>query len=196
MLADQTFRLTFASTMPQIQNAATLAFASLLTKVCGYMNTVTRARHFTADGRHEVKFVEFFQRFPTLMTYLGAELEKATSLSCLETSLDVHPSLYPILALLSRLRPSLDKDKSAYTDGKCGDDFFVPLVRCMSGRYLAVRTAAARAMVPILPSTRLCEYIDKILTFELVDKVNLNAIHGALLCFLEVINEVRRSAFC
>ena len=159
------------------------------------MNTVTRARHFTADGRHEVKFVEFFQRFPTLMTYLGAELEKATSLSCLETSLDVHPSLYPILALLSRLRPSLDKDKSAYTDGKCGDDFFVPLVRCMSGRYLAVRTAAARAMVPILPSTRLCEYIDRIFTFELVDKVNLNAIHGALLCFLEVINEVRRSAF-
>ena len=91
-----------------MRNAATLSFASLLTKVCGYMNQV--APKAGGSARRAVTGDEFFNRFPSLHPFLLAELADATAL--LESPQgQVHPSLYPILALLSRLRPSVRKTK-------------------------------------------------------------------------------------
>lgn len=185
----------------QIQNAATLAFSSLLTKICGYMHTVTRKRLFTADGRHEVKVQDFFGKFPTLLSYLSGELIKATKLSMRSSqkvALDVHPSLYPILALLSRLKPSLQRDLSGDVKDDRIDDFIAPVLCCASGKYLAIRTAAARSFVPLLPSDSVSLYIRKIFNYELVDdqaRTRRNAQHGALLCLLEILTEVRAFTF-
>lgn len=156
------------------------------------MNTVTRKRYFTSDGRHEVKFADFTSKYPDLMTYLLQELEKATVALHSPGAVDVHPSLNPILALLSRLRPSLQRD--VHTNA--GNEFIAPILRCASGKYLAVRTTASRALVSVLTSTRLREHVDEILEFKSLNSdPRLNDVHGALLCVLEVLGEVRRSTY-
>lgn len=156
------------------------------------MNTVTRKRNFSSDGRHEVKFADFSHKYPTLMTYLLRELETATVTLHSPGAVDVHPSLNPILALLSRLRPSLQRDVHTNT----GSEFIAPILRCAAGKYLAVRTTASRALVSVLTSTRLQEHVDEILEFKFLNSVaRLNDVHGALLCTLEVIGEVRRSTY-
>ena len=88
----------------QVRNGATLAFAALLTKVVGYMN----AANPVAGGasRRAVAGDEFFRRFPATHPFLLAELTEAAERLESQTDGAVHPALYPILALLSRLRPS------------------------------------------------------------------------------------------
>jgi len=57
----------------EVRNAATLSFASLLTKVCGYMNQATPGRTGGA-ARRAVTGDEFFHRFPRLHPFLLAEV--------------------------------------------------------------------------------------------------------------------------
>ena len=175
----------------------------MLTKVCGYMNAPRRAREYASDGTsREVRVIDFFQRFPSLIAYLRDELVKATaaSTSATDGAFGVHPSLYPVLALFSRLRPSPAKDRTEYTDGKSGTECIAPIVRCLYGNYLAVRTAAARCLVAVVPSSRVLEYADDILAFTSLDehaheRPGTNAAHGAMLFLLEILTEVRSGTY-
>ena len=88
----------------QVRNGATLAFAALLTKVVGYMNAANPAAG--GASRRAVAGDEFFRRFPATHPFLLAELTEAAERLESQTDGAVHPALYPILALLSRLRPS------------------------------------------------------------------------------------------
>lgn len=99
-------------------------------------------------ARRAVTGDEFFHRFPALHPFLLAELADATAL--LESVQgQVHPSLYPILALLSRLQPSAATQDCE--NRNLAPSAFVPLVRrCARGRPLAVRAAAARALAPLV----------------------------------------------
>ena len=167
------------------------------------MNAPRRAREYASDGTsREVRVIDFFQRFPTLIAYLRDELEKATaaSTSATDGAFGVHPSLYPVLALFSRLRPSPAKDRTEYTDGKSGTECIAPIVRCLYGNYLAVRTAAARCLVAVVPSSRVLEYADDILAFTSLDehareRPGTNAAHGAMLFLLEILTEVRSGTY-
>ena len=161
----------FSSPAWETRNAATLAFASLLTKVCGYMNTSPRRiRDGHAASRREVSVVEFFQRFPSLHAYLLEELGNATSMMASESSSSVssvHPSLYPTLALLARLVPSNssygEDDAYAVADGKkLSPAAFIPnVLTCASAKYLAVRAAVAASAAALLaPGTALCQPAD------------------------------------
>ena len=95
-----TLHISPHASLPQVRNAATLSFASLLTKVVGFMNVA----HAKSGGcnRRSVTGDDFFARFPALHPFLLSEL--ASAATALERGA-VHPSLYPILAVLSRLRP-------------------------------------------------------------------------------------------
>ena len=88
----------------QVRNGATLTFAALLTKVVGYKNTANPAAG--GASRRAVAGDEFFRRFPATHPFLLAELTEAAERLESQTDGAVHPALYPILALLSRLRPS------------------------------------------------------------------------------------------
>lgn len=55
---------------------------------------------------------EFFHRFPLLHSYLLGQLEAAAE-ALRSREAQLHPSLYPILVLLSRLRPSLHSRNAA-----------------------------------------------------------------------------------
>jgi len=87
-----------------VRNGATLTFAALLTKVVGYKNTANPAAG--GASRRAVAGDEFFRRFPATHPFLLAELTEAAERLESQTDAAVHPALYPILALLSRLRPS------------------------------------------------------------------------------------------
>ncbi|GFH22402.1 DUF2428 domain-containing protein, partial [Haematococcus lacustris] len=63
----------------------------------------------------------------------------------------VHPSLYPVLVLLSRLRPG--PPRQAILSPLLSPAAFAPLVRrCAAARLYAVRQLAAAALSPLVPS--------------------------------------------
>ena len=94
----------FKSPHWEVRNGATLAYASLVTKTCGYGNSGAApvaggASRRAGHGRG------IFRRYPALHPFLLAELTTAAD-SLEKPGSPVHPSLWPILAMLSRLRPS------------------------------------------------------------------------------------------
>ena len=103
-LNEKTRKKTIKKNTFQVRNGATLTFAALLTKVVGYKNTANPAAG--GASRRAVAGDEFFRRFPATHPFLLAELTEAAERLESQTDAAVHPALYPILALLSRLRPS------------------------------------------------------------------------------------------
>ena len=159
----------FKSPHWEVRNGATLAYASLVTKTCGYGNSGA-APVAGGASRRRVTGAEFFRRYPALHPFLLAELTTAAD-SLEKPGSPVHPSLWPILAMLSRLRPSepLERaiaedvgDLSSGTDRQTEDvekiasaalspAAFAPVVRrCAVGRPAAIRAAAARALAPLV----------------------------------------------
>ena len=159
----------FKSPHWEVRNGATLAYASLVTKTCGYGNSGA-APVAGGASRRRVTGAEFFRRYPALHPFLLAELTTAAD-SLEKPGSPVHPSLWPILAMLSRLRPSepLERaiaedvgDASSGTDRQTEDvetiasaalspAAFAPVVRrCAVGRPAAIRAAAARALAPLV----------------------------------------------
>ena len=137
-------------------------------------------------NRRSVTGDDFFARFPALHPFLLSEL--ASAATALERGA-VHPSLYPILAVLSRLRPSRVNMRDNRTLDPAA---FIPLVRrCSRGRPLAVRAAAARALAPLVSPEKVAATVRATLGALAVraesssrgaPKVGYNAAHGALLC--------------
>jgi len=155
----------FKSPHWEVRNGATLAYASLVTKTCGY-GDAGAAPVAGGASRRRVTGAEFFRRYPALRPFLLAELTTAAD-SLEEPGSPVHPSLWPILAMLSRLRPGEPLERaiaedvggpSSGTDRQTEDveniasaAAFAPVVRrCAIGRPAAIRAAAARALAPLV----------------------------------------------
>ena len=153
----------FKSPHWEVRNGATLAYASLVTKTCGYGNSGNSAPVAGGASRRRVTGAEFFRRYPELHPFLLAELSAAAD-SLEKPGSPVHPSLWPILAMLSRLRPSepLERAIAEDVDGETENiekiassalspAAFAPVVRrCAIGRPAAIRAAAARALAPLV----------------------------------------------
>lgn len=108
---------------------------------------------------------DFFARHPQLHPFLLAQLgEAAAALNGGDGSSsgqEVHPSLFPVLVLLSRLRPSqLSRlvgcsSSSSLEEQRLSPAAFAPLLqRCAAARPAAVRQLAAASLPPLLPPTR------------------------------------------
>lgn len=163
----------FKSPHWEVRNGATLAYASLVTKTCGYGDSGS-APVAGGASRRRVTGAEFFRRYPELHPFLLAELNTAAD-SLEKPGSPVHPSLWPILAMLSRLRPSEPLERAIAVDvgdaSNSGIDgsqtenliakkiassalspaAFAPVVRrCAIGRPAAIRAAAARALAPLV----------------------------------------------
>jgi hypothetical protein len=88
-----------------------MLFSTLLQRTFGTKKTRDEHSHVnTLTGR------EFFVRFPDLHPYLLKELGVAVN-QLLENALaaSVHPGLYPILTLLSRMQPSTEDNNGKET---------------------------------------------------------------------------------
>ncbi|XP_027924170.1 thyroid adenoma-associated protein homolog [Vigna unguiculata] len=182
---------SFSSPYWEIRNSACLAYTALVRRMIGFLNV-----HKRESARRAITGLEFFHRYPSLHSFLFNELEVATEFLGCASSGDLesirgnnlHPSLYPILILLSRLKPSS-------IAGETGDELdpflFMPWIRrCSTQSNLRVRVLASRALTSIVSNEKLPAVLHNIISeLPCVDKlikstsfpVSFNFIHGILL---------------
>ncbi|KAI1314886.1 hypothetical protein EDD11_001609 [Mortierella claussenii] len=159
-----------------VRNCGVMLFSTLLHRVFGAKRV--RDEHLAING---ITSRELFARLEGLCGFLQSQLEVAVSqLLSVESSTDrVHPGLYPVLTLLSRLQPSLHADPVDAVDG--GMFLFVTLVRrCAASAIWKTREMAARALIPLIASRSLMDMIVDILQNCLKSQITQNETHGLL----------------
>ncbi|KAI8146003.1 putative death-receptor fusion protein-domain-containing protein [Fennellomyces sp. T-0311] len=163
----------FSSSSWAIRNCAVMLFSTLLQRTFGTKKT--KDEHSAVNkltGR------EFFTRYPQLHPYLLEQLTIAVDqlLAKSTATSTVHPGLYPILTLLSRLHPSVMDG----TDQVTAMAPFVPLVTsCAVSAIFKTREMAARALVPLIPSSELVQTV--LMLLDVPNVATQNEIHGRLL---------------
>ncbi|XP_029449183.1 thyroid adenoma-associated protein isoform X2 [Rhinatrema bivittatum] len=169
--------LGFTSPVWAVRNSSTLLFSTLITRIFGVKRGKDeRSKKNRMTGR------EFFSRFPSLYPFLLKQLENvANTMDSKMGELKLHPSLFLLLLILSKLYPSpLDGTYSALSMAS-----FVPFImRCGHSPVYRSREMAARALVPFVMIDHIPRTILSLLAM-LPDCTNpcirQNHIHGTLL---------------
>ncbi|RIA98284.1 putative death-receptor fusion protein [Glomus cerebriforme] len=163
----------FSSPSWAVRNCSVMLFSTLLQRTFGTKKT--------KDEHHSINKLtgrEFFSRFPQLYPFLLDELKIAVDQLIKSTKVfqsTVHPGLYPVLTLLSRLHPSLMDGSSSVLTMKP----FVSLVlSCTYSPIYKTREMAARAIVPLISSNDLIVTCTKLINEG--DLSNQNELHGKL----------------
>ncbi|OZJ04117.1 hypothetical protein BZG36_02864 [Bifiguratus adelaidae] len=162
----------FASNSWAIRNCSVMLFSALVQRTFG-----SKKNKDHQNLPNTLTAREFFSRFPSLHPYLLKELELAVQQFKDERhGISVHPKLFPLLTLLSRLHPSIMEGAENTHTMKP----FVPLVRlCSASVIQKTREMAARALVPLIPSSQVVNTSLEILAQCELD--NQNQLHGNLL---------------
>ncbi|KAL2523103.1 hypothetical protein Fot_27026 [Forsythia ovata] len=147
---------SFSSSYWEVRNSACLAYTALVRRMIGFLNVQKRE-----SARRALTGLEFFHRYPSLHTFLLNELKVATELLLdgssehLRSNLKnvVHPSLCPMLILLSRLKPSPITSET----GDSLDPFlFMPFIRrCSVQNNFRIRLLASRALTGLVSNEKL-----------------------------------------
>ncbi|XP_051140542.1 uncharacterized protein LOC127257974 [Andrographis paniculata] len=194
---------SFSSPYWEVRNSACLAYTALVRRMVGFLNIQKRE-----SARRAITGLEFFHRYPALHPFLFNELQVATALLLNGSSEQlksnsnlinvVHPSLCPMLILLSRLKPS---PLSSETGDPLDPFLFMPFIRrCAVQRNFRIRVLASGALVGLVSNEKLqevmlniaselpCEEIhnrtsDSSTTSDSANNMpfSFNAIHGMLL---------------
>uniref|UniRef100_A0A0D3GWS0 Uncharacterized protein n=1 Tax=Oryza barthii TaxID=65489 RepID=A0A0D3GWS0_9ORYZ len=144
----------FSSPYWEVRNAACLAYTALVRRMVGFLNVHKR---------------ESARRYPALHPFLLSELNVATGLLAdgISSNLGsqiakaIHPSLCPILILLSRLKPS---PISRGTDDSLDPFLLLPFIqRCATQSNYRVRVLASRALIGLVSNERLQHVVGDIL---------------------------------
>lgn len=206
----------FKSPRWAVRNSSMMVFASIVQRaIDNDKNTSGGSRAATAN--------EFFARYPTLLPFLLTELatildffveiDSSGSVTNVFKSdneksrrfVSEDPSLFPILLLLSKLRPSfsfresdnqlvpgteIDGEIQLNIGNNAGYSLFIPLLRaCGSMAKYQVRGIAARAMVAIVSidlAISMC--LDLLNYWKLVsEKGHGDEMHGCMLQILEFV---------
>ncbi|XP_073528138.1 tRNA (32-2'-O)-methyltransferase regulator THADA isoform X2 [Phyllobates terribilis] len=175
--------LGFTSPVWAVRNSSTLLFSTLITRIFGVKRGKDeRSKKNRMTGR------EFFSRFPTLYPFLLEQLEVVANTVDSQTGESkLHPSLYLLLLILSKLYPSpMDGTYSALSMAP-----FIPFImRCGHSPVHRSREMAARALVPFLMVQDIPQTAANLLR-SLPDTsgciVRQNHIHGVLLQVLYML---------
>ncbi|XP_074015836.1 tRNA (32-2'-O)-methyltransferase regulator THADA-like [Numenius arquata] len=154
-----------------MRNAAIQLFSALTSRLLGQQRS--RGEGCPAEG---VSLHAFLGQHPQLSTVLLGELGVAT----LPTpgGPRLHPALHAILTLLAQLQPSADGPGSRST---C---FLEPLLELAGSPIFAVRSMAAKALVPVVPPPQrrgLLLQLARQLPTTPEGVRSHNAVHGCLL---------------
>ncbi|KAL0350900.1 UNVERIFIED_CONTAM: hypothetical protein Sradi_4239200 [Sesamum radiatum] len=147
---------SFSSSYWEVRNSACLAYTALVRRMLGFLNIQKRE-----SARRALTGLEFFHRYPSLHSFLFNELKVATeflldgSSEQLGSNLKnvVHPSLCPMLILLSRLKPSPISSET----GDALDPFlFMPFIRrCSTQSNFRIRVLASGALTGLVANEKL-----------------------------------------
>ncbi|MQL78947.1 hypothetical protein Taro_011398 [Colocasia esculenta] len=147
---------SFSSPCWEVRNSACLAYTALIRRMIGFLNVQRRE-----SARRALTGLEFFHRYPPLHSFLFEELKIATKLlgdgfsesSKPDVAKAIHPSLCPILILLSRLKPStIGSDVNDALD----PFLFMPFIKkCAMQSNLRVRVLASKAITGLVSNEKL-----------------------------------------
>ncbi|KAM9316838.1 tRNA (32-2'-O)-methyltransferase regulator THADA [Gastrophryne carolinensis] len=168
--------LGFTSPVWAVRNSSTLLFSTLITRIFG----VKRGKD-EHSKKNRMTGREFFSRFPNLYPFLLEQLEAvANTVDSSTGEAKLHPSLYLLLLILSKLYPSPMDGTYALSMAP-----FIPFImRCANSPVYRSREMAARALVPFLMVDSIpCTAVS--LINSLPDEgrlpVRQNHVHGVLL---------------
>ncbi|XP_037638453.1 thyroid adenoma-associated protein [Sebastes umbrosus] len=169
--------LGFTSPVWAVRNSSTLLFSTLITRIFGVKKG--KDEH---SKKNRMTGREFFTRFPALYPFLLNQLEEAAATVESDSGqVKLHPSLFLLLLVLSRLYPS-PMDGSSSPLGLAP---FMPfIIRCGRSAVYRTREMAARALVPFVLVTQVPSTVHTLLQ-ELPaqpgPEIQHNHIHGTLL---------------
>ncbi|XP_027133458.1 thyroid adenoma-associated protein [Larimichthys crocea] len=169
--------LGFTSPVWAVRNSSTLLFSTLITRIFGVKKG--KDEH---SKKNRMTGREFFTRFPALYPFLLNQLEEAAATVESDSGqVKLHPSLFLLLLVLSRLYPS-PMDGSSSPLGLAP---FMPfIIRCGRSAVYRTREMAARALVPFVLVTQVPSIVHTLLQelpSEPGPKIQHNHIHGTLL---------------
>uniref|UniRef100_I3J4G4 tRNA (32-2'-O)-methyltransferase regulator THADA n=1 Tax=Oreochromis niloticus TaxID=8128 RepID=I3J4G4_ORENI len=169
--------LGFTSPVWAVRNSSTLLFSTLITRIFGVKKG--KDEH---SKKNRMTGREFFTRFPALYPFLLNQLEEAAATVESDSGqVKLHPSLFLLLLVLSRLYPS-PMDGSSSPLGLAP---FMPFImRCGRSAVYRTREMAARALVPFVLVTQIPSTVQSLLQelpLEPGPKLQQNRIHGTLL---------------
>nr|XP_015799588.2 thyroid adenoma-associated protein [Nothobranchius furzeri] len=169
--------LGFTSPVWAVRNSSTLLFSTLITRIFG----VKRGKD-EQSKKNRMTGREFFTRFPALYPFLLNQLEQAAATVESDSGrVKLHPSLFLLLLVLSRLYPS-PMDGSSSPLGLAP---FIPFImRCSRSAVCRTREMAARALVPFVLVTQVASVVLSLLQelpAEPGPQVQHNQVHGTLL---------------
>ncbi|KAF7653645.1 hypothetical protein LDENG_00080460 [Lucifuga dentata] len=169
--------LGFTSPVWAVRNSSTLLFSTLITRIFGVKKG--KDEHLK---KNRMTGREFFTRFPALYPFLLNRLEEAAAtVESNSGQVKLHPSLFLLLLVLSRLYPS-PMDGSSSPLGLAP---FMPfIIRCGRSAVYRTREMAARALVPFVLVTQIPSTVQALLQElppEPGPKTQQNHIHGTLL---------------
>ncbi|XP_029030898.1 thyroid adenoma-associated protein [Betta splendens] len=169
--------LGFTSPVWAVRNSSTLLFSTLITRIFGVKKG--KDEH---SKKNRMTGREFFTRFPALYPFLLHQLEEAAATVESDSGqVKLHPSLFLLLLVLSRLYPS-PMDGSSSPLGLAP---FMPfIIRCGRSAVYRTRDMAARALVPFVLVTQIPSTVSSLLQElppEPRPKIQHNHIHGTLL---------------
>ncbi|OVA09031.1 protein of unknown function DUF2428 [Macleaya cordata] len=188
---------SFSSPYWEVRNSACLAYTALLRRMVGFLNVQKRE-----SARRALTALEFFHRYPALHPFLFNELKIATELledvssehSKFNMGKVVHPSLCPVLILLSRLKPSA---VSCEAEDVLDPFLFMPFIRrCSTQSNLKVRALASRALTGLVSNEKLRSVLHDIAsglpntrnqTTSSSTFASSNSIHGMLLQLISLL---------
>ncbi|XP_077097434.1 tRNA (32-2'-O)-methyltransferase regulator THADA isoform X6 [Siphateles boraxobius] len=155
-----------------MRNAALQLYSSLCTRMLGQQPAGGEGS--THSG---MSSPSFFNLYPALQPFLQGALESAAK-DLHDSTLLLHPSLYPVLTLLAKLQPGAEEQTRALSE------FLPPLFLLATSPVYGVRAMSSRALVAMVP---LSEYLATVL--QLVEKLPEsqdvvcchNRVHGQLL---------------
>ncbi|XP_059214737.1 thyroid adenoma-associated protein [Centropristis striata] len=169
--------LGFTSPVWAVRNSSTLLFSTLITRIFGVKKG--KDEH---SKKNRMTGREFFTRFPALYPFLLNQLEEAAATVESDSGqVKLHPSLFLLLLVLSRLYPS-PMDGSSSPLGLAP---FLPFImRCGHSAVYRTREMAARALVPFVLLTQVPSTVHMLLQelpAEPGPTMQHNHIHGTLL---------------
>ncbi|KAK9412073.1 thyroid adenoma-associated protein [Crotalus adamanteus] len=181
--------LGFTSSVWAVRNSSTLLFSTLITRIFG----VKRGKD-ESSKKNRMTGREFFTRFPSLYPFLLSQLEQITGTADSKTKeLKLHPSLFLLLLVLSKLYPSpMDGTYSALSMAS-----FVPLIlRCGNSPVYRSRELAGRALVPFVMLNLVPQTVSSLLAglpHSTDPYIRQNAVHGTLLQVLHLLQSYLES---
>ncbi|KAI9598591.1 putative death-receptor fusion protein-domain-containing protein [Syncephalis fuscata] len=177
-----------ASSSWSIRNCSVMMLSALVTRIFGIKSSTANER----DVFNGPSVREFFKKYPELEPFLLSKL--SLNFTNLITEEHVETSLYPVLLVLARLKPSLT-DQDVQVDDQQGGllPFITAIKACGDSRIYKIREMAAHALVSLVNTDQVipvCQQLVK--DIQTAGQYTTNELHGRLCQLYQLLRHYPR----